>query len=161
MHRQKAHFVKILLVLLSAFSAGNVAHAACQVEGPSLEETAKYITDAGKTTVPNFSLTYNVQTGLIQLDSGFKQTVPVYLLDCNTFVVGGHPPSIVRVWCKDNVQCVNKVQKTGDPFTEAALHVYYEGDDEHALRVARALSHFVYLLQIQHDETKDPFSTKR
>ncbi len=161
MHRQKAFFAKLLTVLLLAFSASSVARAACQVEGPSLEETTKYLIEAGKTTVPTFSLTYNVGTGLINLDSGFKQSVPVYLLDCATFVVGGHPPSIVRVWCKDNVQCVNKVQKTGDPFTEAALHVYYEGDDEHALRVARALSHFVYLLQIQHDETKDPFSTKR
>ena len=161
MHRQKIHLARLLFTLLLVLSASSFASAACQVEGPSLEDTAKYLTEAGKATVSTFSLSYNVGTGLINLESGFKQSVPVYMLDCSTFVVGGHPPSIVRVWCKDNVQCVNKVQKTGDPFTEAALHVYFEGDDEHALRVARALSHFVYLLQIQHDETKDPFSTKR
>lgn len=161
MHRQKANSVRLLLILLLALSASSVARAACQVEGPSLEETAKYLSEAGRTIVPNFSLTYTVSTGSIVLDSGFKQTVPVYLLDCSTYLVGGHPPTVVKIWCKDNAQCVNSAQKTGEPFTEPALHMYYEADDEHALRVARALSHFVYLLQIQYDSVKDPFDTRK
>jgi hypothetical protein len=161
MHWQTIHRFRFLLVMLLGISCHSVAHAACQIEGPSLDETIKYLTDAGRVTVPNFSLTYNAENGVIKLESGFRQSVPVYLLDCESFVVAGHPPTNVKVWCKDNVLCVNSTQRTGEPFTEAALRIYYEADEEHALRVARALSHFVYLVQKQYDDTKDPFATKK
>ncbi len=160
MHPPRALLHGFVLIMLLC-SAGASARAACQVEGPSLEETVKYLTDAGKTVVPNFSISYNLSTGLIQLESGIKQTVPVYLLDCSAFVVSGHPATNVKVWCKENSQCVNSIQKTGEPFAEPALRIYYEADDEHALRLSRALSHFVYLVQVQHDDIKDPFASKR
>lgn len=160
MRSHRAFFYRFFFVAILVCSARSSARAACQVEGPSLEETVKYLTEAGKTIVPGFSLAYNVSTGLIQLDSGIKQTVPAYLLDCSSFVVSGHPATNVKVWCRENTQCVNSIQKTGEPFVEPALRIYYEADDEHALRLSRALSHFVYLVQLQHDETKDPFASK-
>lgn len=160
MHRQISHRFKLLLITLLVLSGSFAAHAACQVEGPSLDETVRYLVAAGKTIVPNYSLSYNIASGTIQLDSGFHQTVSAYLLDCSNYLIGGHPATVVKVWCKENALCVNTQQKSGEPFNEPSLHMYYEADDDHAMRVARALSHFIYLVQTQHDEVQDPFSAK-
>ena len=173
----KKMLISAVLLITAIMAAPQMWGATC-IEGPSLQETMDYITNALHTTGSDITLDWDKKTGRLTLTQSHfgieeRQNVAVAALYCtetfrNHFEnrAGNTWPGI-SVQCNGKAQCVDRVVSgvSHPNDTSDTLDFYYSGDSEHAARLVRALAHLVYLLQqdfnSRHDDPKDPFARPR
>jgi len=178
--------------ILLALAQGSPLHAqsstqtaACQLEGPSIADTLKYIndelgtathTDAGATTnqfslaVSGDNLIFTLFYQILGHDGALQQRrMPLNQANCH--------PSEPTTWdngfkvllkCDTSARCVQcYAQPDGTDWERISLsldglELFTPGDKDHADRMGRALSHLIALLQQQykqsHSDPNDPFA---
>ncbi len=166
------HLFKFLLLGSVTALFALPAHAQCSAGGLSLNETQEYILKASSGVS---SMYRDADAGYFAygVAESYKYDVHFMNIDCSKIAANTSEDGHVRAYlfCKDKLNCVtlsnwHTNRNLSENWTEVGWRDYasfgtQSEDTEQTGNLARALQHYVFLLQAQyrqiHNSTSDPF----
>jgi hypothetical protein len=169
---------KMILVAVFFVCFTLPARAQCTAEGPNIDATEKYIGHASSEIAekPDGSeaLAHSVDSGFFQYYSSKFDRVDIRFMnvDCSSIAAKKSNDGHLKAFCKNLLKCV--YPSSYDPRSESwrdsdaqnydRLSIQSE-DEQQTENLARALQHYVFLLQAQyrqaHNSTNDPFGAPK